>query len=312
MTDDADRAVRDFYAQLRYPGPDALVTTVWARRLRPYVGDGRLRFIDAGCGSGRHTAGLLRTYPQARVTAFDVSGPSLAEARALADALGFQDRVNFLQASFLEPLPFEAEFDLALAAGTIHHSTDPTKALCNIAATVKPGGLVAGMVYSRRSAQRRYELKEMLQILSAGDQTRLRPLYRAYAARYEGPWDRTPRQTLGRLRKAASRLRHRLTGRLGDYGYFTHSKRPEEFFIDAFSNPLDQAFDSHEVKAMLDAAGLELERMFTLGRADPGLLPPAWRERWTGLDPWEQVRISELADPSPAAFSFLARKPGSA
>lgn len=308
MTGNADQEVRDFYEQLRYPGPDALVTTVWARRLRPYVGDGPLRFIDAGCGSGRHTAGLLRTYPQARGTAFDVSGPSLAEARALVEAMGFQDRIAFLRASFLEPLPFDAEFDLALAAGTIHHSTDPTAALCNIAAVVKPGGMVAGMVYSRRSATRRYEVKEMLQILAKGDSAQLRPLYRAHAARYETPWDRTPRQMFTGLRKAASRLRHRLTGRIQDYGYFRHSTKPEEFFIDAFANPLDQAFDTWELKAMFDAAGLELERMFTLGRADTRLLPRAWRDRWAKLDTWEQVRLSELADPAPAAFSFLARK----
>jgi len=304
-----DDRVRDFYAALRYPGPDALITTVWAERLRPVLGDAPFRFLDAGCGSGRHAAGLLKTFPGARGVGFDVSEPSLDEARALADATGAGERVEFARASFLEPLPFEPGFDVALVAGTIHHCTDPTGALRNIAATIRPGGYVAGMVYSARSSRRRYEIKEMLAMLSRdGSLDELRALYAAYAARYESILDRTPRETARRLRKTASRWRHWLMGRSHRFGYLRGAATGDAFLADAFASPVDRAFESTELRAMFDAAGLSLERMYGLGRPDPGLLPAAWRDRWESLDLWDKVRLSELVDPVPTSFSFLTVK----
>ncbi len=307
--DGHDDQVRDFYAALRYPGPDALITTVWADRLGSVLGDAPFRFLDAGCGSGRHSAGLLKTFPAARGVGFDVSAPSLDEARALADAMAAGDRIEFARASFLEPLPFEPGFDLALAAGTIHHCTDPAAALRNIAAMVRPGGYVAGMVYSARSSRRRHEIKEMLAMLSeGGGLDELRTLYAAYAARYETILDRTPRETARRLRKTASRWRHRLTGRSHRFGYLRGALTGDAFLADAFASPIDRAFESTELRAMFDDAGLRLERMYSLGRPDPGLLPAAWRERWESLDLWDKVRLCELVDPAPTSFSFLTVK----
>lgn len=302
--------VADFYALLKYPGPDALVTFVWANRLKPFLPSGKFRFLDAGCGSGRHSAGLLLRYPEASGMGIDISGPSLDEARALMAAKGLAGRLELRQASYSAPLALEEKFDVALAVGTIHHSPDPAASLRNIAAAVKPGGLLAVMIYGARGHRRRYEIKEMLQLLGGQDANLKRRLYQSYRQRYESWLDQTPRQTFRRLRARLSRWRRGLIGREGDVGYNPDPTRSMVFFLDGFASPIDRAFESPELEAMLTGAGLTLEHMFTLGRPDPSLLPADWRPRWQALDPWQRIRVSELIDPAPASFSFVARKPG--
>ena len=78
------------------------------------------------------------------------------------------------------------------------------------------------------------------------------------------------------------------------------------FFLDAFASPIDRAIESPELETMLAGAGLQLEHMFSLGRADPSLLPDDWRPLWQR----QRIRLSELVDPAPASFSFVARKRG--
>jgi hypothetical protein len=97
-------------------------------------------------------------------------------------------------------------------------------------------------------------------------------------------------------------------GRVGDVGYNPDPRRSEVFFLDAFASPIDRAFETPELEAMLSEAGLALEHMFSLGRPDLTLLPESWRPYWHSLEPWQRVRLSELIDPAPTSFSFVARK----
>jgi SAM-dependent methyltransferase len=302
--------VGDFYARLKYPGPDALITFVWADRLKPYLPAGEFRFLDAGCGSGRHSAGLLLRYLNATGVGVDISEPILNEARALMAAKGLTGRIELRKANYASSLALPGAFDLALAVGTIHHTPDPAASLGNIAAAVKPGGLVAAMVYGARGHRRRYEIKEMLELLGGHDAELKRRLYDSYRRRYESWLDRTPRQSLRRMRATVSRWRHGLLGRAGDSGYNPDPTRNMVFFLDSFASPIDRAFEWPELAGMIEGAGLTLEHMFTLGRDDPSLLPADWRPYWRVLEPRQRIRVSELIDPVPASFSFIARKSG--
>ena len=305
-----DRDTAAFYEALRYPGPDAIVTTVWASRIAPHLRREDFRFLDAGCGSGRHSAGVLLTHPKSRGIGLDLSRPSLAEAKALLAAKQLEHRIDLICASHSNPLPIGEPVDVALAIGTVHHAPDPTRSLTNIAAAVRPGGIVAAMVYGRRGHQRRYEVREMLDLVGGANGATKRDLHAAYHRKYGGLLDTTPRETFAGWRKRLSRLRHRIAGKGSAFGYL----RPgaaldgDVFFQDSFAAPIDVAVDSLELRAMLDAAGLEIVDMLTLGRPDPRLLPDTWRAAWDGLELWDKIRVSELLDPHPASFSFIARR----
>jgi SAM-dependent methyltransferase len=100
------------------------------------------RVLDAGCGSGRWTYGLLKL--GAQVTAFDQSKGALEEARALVEGLGI---VEFLQRDLLELDLKPNSFDLVWCFGVAHHTENPIKAIKNLISIVAPGGYLFMMLY---------------------------------------------------------------------------------------------------------------------------------------------------------------------
>jgi trans-aconitate 2-methyltransferase len=125
---------------------------------------GRLRLrggetvLDAGCGSGRVTAMLVDRLPRGRAIALDGSPAMIAKARATL--AGFGDRVEFVVADLLEPLPLERPVDAILSTATFHWILDHDALFRNLAAVLRPGGQLvaqcgaAGNIASIESALR--------------------------------------------------------------------------------------------------------------------------------------------------------------
>ena len=82
----------------------------------PLRGDERV--MDAGCGTGRVTAELLKLFPRGRVVGVDLSANMLEQARSFL-APQFGERMEFVNAS-LEALPFEAEFEGVFSTAVFH------------------------------------------------------------------------------------------------------------------------------------------------------------------------------------------------
>ena len=104
------------------------------------------RVLDAGCGLGRWTLGLLRL--GCRVTAVDQSARGLealqSNMRRLApDALA-EGRLETRQVDLLELPPDLAarRFDLVYSFGVLHHTGDTQRALANVASLAAEDGLL--------------------------------------------------------------------------------------------------------------------------------------------------------------------------
>ena len=94
--------------------------------------------LDAGCGSGRVTELLLQRLPRGHVVALDGSPSMLDEARRRLAPFG--DRVSFLTADLLEPIPLDAPVDAILSTATFHWIRDHERLFANLAAVLRPGG----------------------------------------------------------------------------------------------------------------------------------------------------------------------------
>ena len=120
----------------------------------PIIGDERI--LDAGCGSGRVTEGLLeRLGNGGSVIALDGS-PAMVNA-ARARLARFADRVQYVVADLGRPLPLEGQVDAVLSTATFHWVPDHDALFANLAAVLRPGGwLVAqcGGVGNIASVQR--------------------------------------------------------------------------------------------------------------------------------------------------------------
>ncbi len=97
------------------------------------------RVLDLGAGTGALSAAVLGGMPLARVTVLDVDAAMLGEARRRLAEYG--DRVGFLEASFLDPLPAS---DAIVASLSLHHVHDldaKTDLYRAINAALTPGGV---------------------------------------------------------------------------------------------------------------------------------------------------------------------------
>ena len=95
------------------------------------------RVLDAGCGSGRVTEALLERLPRGEVVALDVSPAMLEEARRrLAPAT---ERVEFVEADLMRPLPVERPVDAVVSTATFHWVPDHDALFRNLAAVMRPG-----------------------------------------------------------------------------------------------------------------------------------------------------------------------------
>ncbi|MEW2521207.1 class I SAM-dependent methyltransferase [Actinacidiphila alni] len=111
----------------------------WGRRTLarlPLKGDERV--LDAGCGTGRDTAGLLDLLPHGRVVAVDGSVRMLDQLRErLAGRL---DRVEVVHADLTRPLPFDGEVDAVFSVAAFHWIDDHAALFASLAGRLRPGG----------------------------------------------------------------------------------------------------------------------------------------------------------------------------
>ena len=100
---------------------------------------GNERVLDAGCGTGRVTERLLDRLPRGRVVALDGSPSMIERAR---ERLG-EERVEYLIADLMEPIPVGERVDAILSTATFHWVPDHQVLFRNLAAVLRPGGQLA-------------------------------------------------------------------------------------------------------------------------------------------------------------------------
>jgi trans-aconitate 2-methyltransferase len=119
------------------------VSTPQARWGTPVVAriplDGYETVLDAGCGTGRVTEGLLERLPNGAVIGLDGSTRMVTEARSrLGDAGG---RLSFVVADLARALPIApASLDAIVSTATFHWIPDHDALFGNLAAALRPGG----------------------------------------------------------------------------------------------------------------------------------------------------------------------------
>jgi SAM-dependent methyltransferase len=103
----------------------------------------RHRIIDLGTGTGTAAIALAQRFTGAEVLAVDASAEMLARVQAKALDLGLDGRVGTLQADLDGPWPAIGPADVVWASMSLHHLADPDRALREVLASTRPGGLVA-------------------------------------------------------------------------------------------------------------------------------------------------------------------------
>ncbi|MCG8920362.1 class I SAM-dependent methyltransferase [Actinokineospora sp. PR83] len=101
------------------------------------------RVVDAGSGPGLAACVLAETFPDAEVIAVDAQDGLLARATARAERLGLGARFRTHRAEFPGGLDGLEPVDLAWSSRALHHVGDQQAAVDALAATLRPGGVLA-------------------------------------------------------------------------------------------------------------------------------------------------------------------------
>jgi Flp pilus assembly protein TadD/2-polyprenyl-3-methyl-5-hydroxy-6-metoxy-1,4-benzoquinol methylase len=105
--------------------------------------------LVAGCGTGQRAIAMARKFPDAHVSAVDLSLASLAYARRKTDEAGL--KIDYGQGDIL--LLEGRRFDLIESLGVLHHLADPFAGWRSLLSLLRPGGVMLLGLYSARARQ---------------------------------------------------------------------------------------------------------------------------------------------------------------
>jgi 2-polyprenyl-3-methyl-5-hydroxy-6-metoxy-1,4-benzoquinol methylase len=94
--------------------------------------------VDIGCGHGSTSVLMAETFPNSKIFAYDIHGPSIDDARNKASAAGV-DNITFEQAD-ASTIPSNGGYDFACVFDALHDMGDPVGVAKHIRETLAPGG----------------------------------------------------------------------------------------------------------------------------------------------------------------------------
>jgi ubiquinone/menaquinone biosynthesis C-methylase UbiE len=189
--------------------------------------------LDAGCGTGIFSI-IFATNGAGRVTGIDISEGSLQTARGLKKKFNLEN-ADFQKQDMLA-LPFSDEsFDIVWAWGTVHHTTDPFRAITELLRILKPSGSILLAVYKRTRLTFLHEIIRKT-LLRAPRKT----------------WKGLARVMAFFLSPVIFLFKKREKSRRGE--------KLEELIIDWYFVPIRHYYKPEEIRGFLEERGLVIEK----------------------------------------------------
>ena len=157
--------VKQFYTNNPYPAYGTAAKTKAAKAYAKYCTKPG-KYLEAGCGTGHVVAGSAIMMPHLEFHAVDFSEASLNIAREVAKANNVD--IHFKTANLMNPLPFDFKFDYISCVGVLHHLENPDQGLANLANQLSDDGYIFIHVYGEDYHRRRYQINEMLDLMTGG------------------------------------------------------------------------------------------------------------------------------------------------
>lgn len=238
--------------------------------------------LIAGCGTGWEAAAWAQSFPDAQVTAIDISEASLNYATSQCRIMGLHNiRFERLDLHRAETL---GQFDVIICSGVLHHLEDPEAGWAALTRALAPGGVMRIMVYSRIARLLVHAMRRRLSDIAA------RPIDDDV------------------LRAARARLMAECPDRLRSFDYFTLGGI-HDFLFNVHEDPFDVARIERGIRALgLDFLGFKLPDAPATARYRAAH-PDDPRQR--DFAAWQRLEIDNpmLFD---GMYCFWCRKPGDA
>lgn len=198
--------------------------------------------LDAGCGTGIFSI-IFANKGAAKVTGIDISEGSLETARSLMEKFNLEN-AEFRKEDMLK-LPFEDEtFGIVWAWGTVHHTTDPHKAISELIRVLKKGGSLLLAVYTKTRLTFIHEIIRRTLI-------------------------KTPRKTWKILSKILALFLAPVVFFFKKREKSRKGEKLEELILDWYFVPIRHYYVPDEIKSFLEERGFDIEKFLPAsGRFD--------------------------------------------
>ncbi len=162
ISSDVSKSVQDQYEEFPYPRWIVASRDILNEKIEGYLSGTSANILNAGCGTGQEAIMLAYTFPDAQITAVDLSKTSLAYAEFKARQLGIKN-VRFMQADIMDIGTLDQKFDYIASSGVLHHMDDPKAGWEVLNGLLKPKGLMRIALYSR---QARWAINDARKVIS--------------------------------------------------------------------------------------------------------------------------------------------------
>jgi len=198
--------------------------------------------LDAGCGTGIFSIIFARN-GAANVLGIDISEGSLETGQDLKAKFNLEN-TSFQKEDMLN-LPFDDEsFDIVWAWGTVHHTTDPLRAMSELIRVLKTGGSILLAVYTRTRVTFLHEIIRKTLV-------------------------RTPRKTWKTLSKIMALFLSPIVFVFKKREKSRKGEKLEELIMDWYFVPIRHYYYPEEVKTFLEKHGFAVEKFLPAsGRFD--------------------------------------------
>lgn len=188
--------------------------------------DGPLQIFMPGIGTGRLAVWAAQRYHDVRITAVDLSIPSLAYGKYMAERYGIAN-IDFQQGDLLT---LEGQYDRIECIGVLHHLENPEAGFERLVSCLKPGGVMQIMLYAEASRADIWQLRARLGVSDR-----------------DIPFDEIPR------------IRGRVIRKGGDLAAFSGLARRPDFhstsgFRDLILHVQESTFTVKRLRRMVEAA----------------------------------------------------------
>ncbi len=290
---------RKFYERFPFPGrrPVDRDGLMFLRRFTESIQSaqtatgGRLRVLDAGCGTGNTSLSLARHFPAADFVGIDHSRTSVARAREAA-ALQALPNLVYRSWNLLKPLPRSERYDIILCLGVLHHTADMRRVLLNLRRALAPRGVLYLWIYGRHGRYRHTLNVRLLSIF-----LRTNPV----------PSDAVAFAREFMANAANGALLTDLPG-APPAGSMQSSVYDDPAWIaDQFLNPHERLVDMEELLSLISSSGFSVDRFLGLNEDPAELLSPPLGERFHKLPRSRQLVALDLIL-KPERYFVLLRK----
>jgi 2-polyprenyl-3-methyl-5-hydroxy-6-metoxy-1,4-benzoquinol methylase len=108
--------------------------------------------LVAGCGSGAQAIAAARGSPHQRITAIDLSAPSIAYGMRRAEELGISN-IEWFKGDLLDIERLDRRFEQIACVGVLHHMADPGAGLEALGRCLTPTGSIRLGLYTESGRQ---------------------------------------------------------------------------------------------------------------------------------------------------------------